>query len=662
MKRVILAALSVVGLAAGLTAWAYHEYSYGNNVNPSALGQGAADGASSRELVAVGWYAGCNALEAIQDVFIGNSAGRESGNTQKAVGIGYNALGDAHDIKNVVAIGNYELAGISGVTNTTSINNGQLFISETYDVAMIRPNCYAAPTNSPFAYIAGDTYIGGTGTTYIAGNVVFGGRTVVQDNSYVGGGGATARLAGSGDLANLSRIPFSSGDCDLFVSARGSDTADGSLLRPFLTLNRALQEVVRMTKGRVTIGVMAGDYAYPSNAIFQAAVKSAIVTLVGLEGVTKTSMSLTASGIDRDVARAATTNSTLAISLRDRAVLTLPEEGDKGMAHVWGFTFDGRTKATRSTLRGTYSGIQFHSCRFTGIDACNRRNYKDMLFANAILDNCLIDEQFEVNVRTYQSTFNGSPFFACGIQDSIILTMRKHLDGNFASPEGDFMKDSEVYNSLIVDTKNVWRTALYYSVTDYGLYDCAFACAQNMTYKPIQVERSKKPTYERIILAVGTQTAKGAVLDVQSAQIVDSYMNTYATVQTLTDKNFYPLDEALELFGIGYNNGLTRKFKDYLREKHYQGRDGVGIIDLKNTDALLMKAENGVLNIYTVTAVSNNVPVRPLFALFKAEQPAGNDVIASTSLSDGKYPKTLPDFGNFNYNHVTPAAETEDEE
>lgn len=654
MKRIVLAAAVMVAL----NGLAYHEYSYGNNVNPSALGQGAADGAASREIVAVGYDAGRDADTAIQDVFIGNAAGRTSGNTTKVIGIGYNALGDAHDLRNVVALGNYELAGLSGMTNVTSINNGQIYVNGDYDLALIRPNGMVAPTNSPFAYIAGDTFIGGTGTTYIAGNVVFGGRTVIQDNSFVGGGGSTARLAGSGDLADMT-VPYSSGDCDIFVSPQGSDSNPGTVLLPYLTLDKALREVARMTKGSVTIGVMAGDYAYPSNAIFQAAVRSAYVTIVGLEGVRKTSMSLTASGIGQDVARAATTDSALAGTLLDRGVLTLPEDGAKGWAHVWGFTFDGRTKATRSLRRGTYSGVQFHACRFTGIDACTSRNYRDMLFANAILDNCIIDDKFEVNVRTYQTTYNGSPFFACGIEDSIIMTMRKHFNGNFATAEGDYMKDCEIYNSLVMDTNNVWRTAMFYSVTDYGMYDSAFVVAKNMTAKPIHRDTSQMPTYERIILAIGSQTAKGATLDVPTSQIVDSYVDTYANVRMLTDENIYPLDEALELFGIGYNNGLTRRFKDYLREKNYQGRDGVGIIDLKNTDAMLMKAEDGMLNLYTVSAVEGSTPVRPIFAMFKAEQPAGNDVIVSSSLSGGKYAKTKPDFSRFSYNHFTPAAENE---
>ena len=165
MKNLLL----IFALAGAVSAYAVHESTFGRNIDATAVGSGVGDNALSRDITAVGRSAAKNAYTSISDIFVGKESGVGVSNSTKVVAIGNNALGDARNVTNVVAIGNYELAGIEDVRNTTSINNGQIFVSETFDVAMIRPNSLKAPTNSPFAYIAGDTYIGGTGVVHFAG-------------------------------------------------------------------------------------------------------------------------------------------------------------------------------------------------------------------------------------------------------------------------------------------------------------------------------------------------------------------------------------------------------------------------------------------------------------------------------------------------------------
>lgn len=637
MKGIVLAAAVMVAL----NGLAYHEYSYGNNVNPSALGQGAADGAASREIVAVGYDAGRDADTAIQDVFIGNAAGRTSGNTTKVIGIGYNALGDAHDLRNVVALGNYELAGLSGMTNVTSINNGQIYVNGDYDLALIRPNGMVAPTNSPFAYIAGDTFIGGTGTTYIAGNVVFGGRTVIQDNSFVGGGGSTARLAGSGDLADMT-VPYSSGDCDVFVSPQGSDSNPGTVLLPYLTLDKALQACALVGRPDMKIGVMAGDYAYPTMERWQTISKIG-VRLIGLEGAAKTRISMVATGYSEEQQWLACTDSTVASAMYDKGCLTNHDDQHSlNKNFVIGFTLDGRTRRSAVNYSyGTYGGVYFRACRFTGVDCAQLRRNGYLLFSNCILDNCYVDAKFHAALR-FRSYADSCVFFACYLYNTIVENIRKSSTGlNWNSSDGTLYSDCEFQNSLCMDT-NLWQAALHYEVTENGMYDSAVVFQKDS--RPVFNESgTRRHALVRSIFAVGNNTAKGATWERAYIDEEDSYVDSWSEVKAITDDNFYPLDEALELFGIGYNNMLTRKFKDYLRTKDYQGRDGVGIIDLKNTDAMLMKAEDGMLNLYTVTAVEGSTPVRPLFALFKAEASAGNDVYASTSLGDAKRGREAPD-------------------
>lgn len=647
MKMIAFIAATV----AAVVALAYHESDFGNNVEPTTFGSSAGEGGESKALTAFGRGAGEKAYKSSYDVFIGSRAGANANNSKNTIGIGTEALADTRRNKKVVAIGNYELAGVWGITNTTSINGGQIFVSETFDCAMLRTDPVAAPSNSPFAYMQGNTYIGGTGTTYIAGNVVFNGRSVIVDNTtYSGGGSGTAHLAGSGDLADLTRIPYSSGDCDLFVSQNGSDDGEGTALYPYLTIDRALREVTSIVKPEVIIGVYAGDYPYPSNALFKAATESAIVRLVALEGVDKTSMSLSASGITPEMAQQATSNSTYSATLVDRAVLSVPEDGALGWAHVYGFTFKGRTKATRSYKRATYSGIQFHSCRFTGTDACSSRNYRDMVFSNSVLDNCLIDGGFELNVRDWNAAAGGSGSFAfaCGFENSVVMPFKKHKNGE-PTNEGYLLADCELYNTLVHST-NAWYCANFNEVSDHGMFDSVIVLDKNMVKSPFFGWFEDTMKIERVIYAVGEQTEKGAYIGIPNSHFVDSYIDTYASVKEMTDDWFYPNDDAFELFGIGYNNSLTRRFKDYLREKNYQGRDGVGVIDLKNTNAMFILAENGDLNVYSVSAVSNNIPIRPIFALFKAEVSAGNDQVVSTSLSGDRYRKTFPKFDNFNMN------------
>ena len=158
--------------ASALSALAVIEGNSGANANLTAVGRGAATGSESQNLVAVGYNAGANALSTDSSIFLGKNAGSGVTTNVKCVAIGNGSLSESSTMCRVVAIGENEFAAMDSVTNTTSINGGQILVSETFDIAMLRPNSTHHPTNSPFYYGFGDTYIGGTGVTRIVGSQI----------------------------------------------------------------------------------------------------------------------------------------------------------------------------------------------------------------------------------------------------------------------------------------------------------------------------------------------------------------------------------------------------------------------------------------------------------------------------------------------------------
>jgi hypothetical protein len=485
--------------------------------------------------------------------------------------------------------------------------------------------------------MGGDTYIGGTGTTYISGNVVFNGRKAIVDNSSYGGGGSgTAKLAGSGDLANLRNIPYSSGDCHFFVAPSGSDSNNGSIGLPFLTIEKALQAITNSPMDNIVIGVYAGEYAYPTAPTTRAAAQKGI-TLVGLEGSDKTFITLEASGVDYVAATNASLN-----AYQERAVLI--GGGDKWM-NVIGFTFDGRTVAQKSYEEGSYFLCSFTACRFTGFDAVSvssGRRYNRMVFSNCMFTDCIIDENFHVILSDHSGSPTSresyaSPFFGCGFYNSIVKNIHKSDRGDPNVISGNFMLDCEIWNSLIIDERNKWRTVLmhYYS-SGMALEDSAVAVKED-TEVPISVRNSASftPYANRMIVSVGEDLTEG-VIPWGFGRTKDSFFCPYSELYTYVDKNIYPLDDAFKLFGIGYNNSLTRRFKHYLIEKNYQTKDNLGLVDKRNQNATVILLEDDDLNIYRLSTSDNT---RPMLATFMsvASAYAPNERVVSTSLSQNEY-------------------------
>ena len=631
MRRAVAFALAAVSAFA---LWAYHEGSWGNNIGLTSLGFRAAEDGVSRDVIAVGYEAAQDIKATRDSVLVGKWVANNCVSNNGVVAIGHGAVQDSSELKNVVAIGKYELAAADGLRNTTSINSGQILASETLDVVALRTRLDLHPTNAPFCFMGGNTYIGGTGTTYIAGDVVFNGRrTVVDNSSYSGGGGGTsAKLAGSGDLADLSKIPYSTGDCHIFVSPNGSDSNNGSFVAPFRTIDRALRSVKNGPMENVVIGVYAGEYAYPSPTNSRPAAAKG-VTIVGLEGCDKTKMSLVASGVDYTSA----TNATIT-TYRDMAVLI----GGSKWLHVYGFTFDGRTVCTREGSEGSYAKCQFYSCRFTGNDAVTRsgRRYYYPVFANCVVENSLIDDGFQVflNDQSGSSEYRywySQVFFACYIYDSVVQSMTKSDRGDYTSRSCNLFCDCEIVNSLVLDTKNKWRSVLGYSVTnDRALEDSSIVVKET----PEAVEfhdYNHRPYASRTIFCAGDYWDDGA-LPWGADRTKDSFFCAYSNLYDHVDANIYPLDDAFQLFGIGYNNSLTRRFKQYLIEKNYQTKDNLGLVDKRNLNATVLLAEDDDLNIYSLVTTDST---RPLLATFRsaATAYAPNERIVSTSLSQNEY-------------------------
>lgn len=306
---------------------------------------------------------------------------------------------------------------------------------------------------------------------------------------------------------------------------------------------------------------------------------------------------------------------------------------------VIGFTLDGSTVGTDFTSGASFAGCDFQACIFTGKSASPPRRYNRKYFANCYLYHCILDENLEFNLNDTGGSdsspyWYGTPIFACLFDHCIVRNIKKFNGADdVTSASGTFFDTCEFYNTLVIDTRNKWKcTFCQNTQAPYGIFDTAI-CVTNNT--GIGYWCAGTHSVLRSIYIDGEHYDNGHLPSANAGDIQESFFCHASSRFDYVDENAYPLDDAFELFGIGYNNTLTRRFKEYLLAKNLQDKASFGLIDRKTPDALVILAEDGDMNLYSLSATENNQPVRPILATYAlaSGSPLTNELYVSSSLA-----------------------------
>ena len=352
--------------------------------------------------------------------------------------------------------------------------------------------------------------------------------------------------------------------CDLYVSPSGSDESDG---RSPETAKRTIDgAIVCVDRDGMTIGLLAGEYAYPTNTCILTGQRDTPqleeshvllpkhpFAVIGLEGRDRTFI---------------------------RKSLTVGKDDDgndvlgkgKAMLHGWhdlssclvfsGVTFEGLDDAYCGVYAGPlYSAAfncRFSDCRFTGIRE-HKVSQKRIPFGDCIFEKCLFDgNEFlvtsgGVNGQGLPNTrvFYGCLLDGCVWRDNAAILRTEGLAA--------FSYASSILGSLVVDTDR-WQmvTCPYFYKQSYEIVversTLLFACS------PLRYSRID---YDDHVFLADSIIGMGEGLTDETASSLYTTNNfncRFATYSYLTEaigEDGLPKPEYDTLSGIGYGSGTV---------------------------------------------------------------------------------------------------------